>query len=276
MRTLVTFPGRAGDLLWSLVTVRALAESLGEPVDLQIGGEFEGLLPLLSRQPYIRVVIADSTWSLTPPNEWDAPLPPSWATPYDRRVQLGYRGWPEHPLPHQIALNARAECPDLYLPPVIDGLQRPWIAVPPLGTRTVAVGFTEEWFELKLGLLHCLRQRWMACQAGCRWTPLMVPKGRWETEGGFTGCSWLEAAGIVAGAEVVLADCSAPHVLAVAMGKPVVVMEPSEARRNSIFYPLGDRGPQVTLVRGGDGEATWDARHVAETLDRVRGVGYGD
>jgi hypothetical protein len=53
------------------------------------------------------------------------------------------------------------------------------------------------------------------------------------------------------------------------MGKPCVIMEPMTERLNPIFWPLGQDGPQVTLVRGNDRQATFDARHTAETLERV-------
>jgi hypothetical protein len=68
---------------------------------------------------------------------------------------------------------------------------------------------------------------------------------------------------------VFLGDCSAWHVLAMAMGIPVVLVEPLEARWNPIFYPLGMDGPQVTMVRGNDGNPTFDARHVADALTRA-------
>ena len=79
----------------------------------------------------------------------------------------------------------------------------------------------------------------------------------------------VEATAWIAGAKVLLTDCSALHVLAVALGIPTVIVEPMEARWNTIFYPLGFDGPQVTIVKGLDGQPTFDARHVTETLSKV-------
>lgn len=280
-RILCTFPGRHGDLLWALPTVRAIAETTGDPVDLQIAGEFGGLLPLLLAQPYLGSVFADARWGLTPPNAWQAPpawpprreggeaehfqTPPDPPIAYDKVYQLGYRRWPELPLPYEIDQTVRV---DLELPPL--DLTRPWIQ-PPLGFaswredqagRRVAMGWTECHFELKYGL-SCL----VAAQ-GWSLRPIMSG-GRWEAEGSTDPTTWGRAALVLSQADLFLGDCSALHVLAVALGKPVVLVEPMEARWNPIFYPLGMDGPQVTVVKGLDGQPTFDARHCAETLAKV-------
>ena len=101
---------------------------------------------------------------------------------------------------------------------------------------------------------------------------LCPPGSRWATETwaptwkALKPVEWLAYAQIMADARVVLADCSAAHVLAVAMGKPVILMEPNPNRHNPVFYPLGKIGPQVTLVLGGDRQPTWDARHTADAV----------
>ena len=46
-------------------------------------------------------------------------------------------------------------------------------------------------------------------------------------------------------------------------------MEPNPQRHNDVFWPLGKTGPQVTQVLGGDGQWTFDARHVAEAIEAV-------
>ncbi len=48
--TLCTFPGRYGDIIWALPTVRGISEVEG-PVDLLIAGEFASIVPLLEQQP---------------------------------------------------------------------------------------------------------------------------------------------------------------------------------------------------------------------------------
>jgi hypothetical protein len=81
--------------------------------------------------------------------------------------------------------------------------------------------------------------------------------------------NWEETVTAIQAADVFLGCNSGLHVLACAIGKPVIMMEPSPARHNPIFFPLGTTGPQVTLVLGNDGQPTWDARAVADTLHRV-------
>lgn len=283
-RILATFPGRHGDLLWALPTVRAISESYGHPVDLQIAGEFGTILPLLAPQPYLGAIFADPRWGLTPPNEWQAPPawpprreggtsehfsePPDPLVTYDRVYQLGYRRWPELPLPLEIDQTVRV---DREVAPL--DLTRPWITAPPTETRwfdagyrrrRIAVGFTECYFELKYGLTKLITKhhgdwRVQTCMGG----------GRWFSEAGEGSHTWAEAAQLISQAEIFVGDCSGLHVLAVALGVPVVLVEPMEARWNPIFYPCGKSGPQVLLVTGLDGQPTWDARHLAEAIEKV-------
>ncbi len=246
MRVLCTFPGRAGDILWALPTVRAIAEASGVPVDFRVAGEFAGMVPLLRQQEYLGSVRAILDWGLTPPNEWEAPV--GRLGDYDKVYNLGYRQWPTTALPYFVAQQAGV---------TID-LERPWIRVERdtlfKSTRLV-VGFTEAWFELKLGLTEIVTSQ--------------PPIGtRWTTEGAslpVLPCGWVEAAQRIEGADLFFGDCSALHVLAVALGKKVVLMEPMEARWNPIFYPFGMDG-RVQVVKGNDDNPTFDARHCAGVL----------
>lgn len=259
---LCTFPGRYGDLLWALPAIRAIAESGGEPVDLQIAGEFAGILPLLQTCPYLGRVLADPRWATTPPNEWMAPTP---FHRYDHIYQLGYRGWPQRPLPEETYLQAVAQV-GRELPPL--DLTRRWIASPLSAAhqRQIVYGFTDCHFELKYGLTELLYPEYTSSDV----IGIFPAGSRWTTEGiRYQPTTWVEAAQWVANAQLLLSDCSALHVLAVALGIPVVVVEPMEARGNPIFYPCGGDGPQVTVVRGLDGLPTFDARHTAETIAEV-------
>lgn len=257
MKILCTFPGRFGDLLWALPTIRALSESYGQPVDLLICGEFAGLVPLLIQQPYLASVTADPGWGLgagwQPPVVWEEA---------DRIFHLGYRRWPELPLPLEIDQTVRV---DRELAPL--DLTRPWITTRiPAQTprREVAVGWSDCHFELKVGLLELLFTNWTGPKGSAF---ILPPAGsRWVTEQRYTPTDWRQAAQRIANTQVFLGDCSALHVLAVALGKPCVLVEPMEARWNPIFYPCGKTGPQVTLVTGLDGQPTFDARHCAEAL----------
>lgn len=258
---LTSFPGRCGDLIWALPTIRAISESYAVPVDLLICGEFAGMVPLLAPQPYLARVVADPDWGIG--HGWQPPNRADVISPYDKIFHLGYRRWPELPLPLEVDQTVRV---DRELPPL--DLTRPWITAPLKGPlhyhlgRRIAVGFSECHFELKYGLLGLLGQH------DSRWEvqTVMGPSGRWGDEAGEGMCNWEEAAHAISQAEVFVGDCSALHVLAVALGKPCVLVEPMEARHNAIFWPLGQEGPQVTLVRGLDGKPTWDSRHLCETV----------
>jgi hypothetical protein len=276
MKVLCSFPGRYGDLIWALPSIRALSRRLGHPVDLQIAGEFGSIAPLLQQQPYLGVIHIDERWGLTPAQAWEAP--PLEMEGYDLVLHLGYRGWPTRPLPYETLANLNAQLPQfppelglrLEIQPEELHLDEPWIqiagAYPP---TELAVGFTEAHFELKLGLLASL-DRYLP-----PYLQLTPPGSRWTTEGrglvSVQAGDWLMHAGTIRNSDLVLADCSALHVLGAAMGKRVVVMEPMEARWNPVFWPLEMDGPQVWCVKGNDGRPTWDARHTRDLIELVMG-----
>jgi hypothetical protein len=256
VKILTTFPGRNGDLLWALPTIRAISEHFGVKVDLQIGGEFTGIIPLLQRQSYLNHVWADQSWALTPPEEWKAPPVPG----YDQVIHCGYRGWPELPLPLWVASGVSHD----YGIKVLGDFERPWITeIEPKQFPyhyPLVTGWSDEWFELKYGILSLLA-RTDFC--------VIPPKGsRWDTEAlgmPIFASDWVTAAEWIAQGDLFLGCCSALHVLACAMGKPVIVLEPSVARHNPIFYPFGMDG-WIKVVKGNDGQPTHDVRHLKDLL----------
>lgn len=279
MRVLCTFPGRAGDLLWALPSIRALSRRLGQPVNLQIAGEFASMVPLLQLQPYLGTLYADPRWGLTPPNEW---LAPPIAEEHDLVLHLGYRGWPQQPLPFETLHTLNEECSKLPWKPTesyaglrwqaIDpgelDLSTPWITrTPRWAPRDLTVAFSETHFELKYGLTWLLWNN----LPGISVRLLTVRGSRWEGEGlpetmDVVAGDWLTYARGFAASTIALCCNSGAHVLAVAMGIPVILYEPMVSRHNPIFLPLGDCGPQVLLVCGNDGLPTTDARHTADAL----------
>lgn len=270
MRVLVTFPGRYGDLLWALPSIRALSRRIGAPVDLHVAGEFASIVPLLQAQPYLGEVQARVDWVLEPPEEWDCPIR-SADLSYNARVHLGYRGWPSQPLPLETLGNLNqslfSRTPEAWFTPADLYLQEPWIILPPGacldqdGPPVCAVGFSETHAELKRGLLDLLEVRvHVVTHPHTHWA--CHKRLAWVTCVG----SWVYQASHLQRATVALCDCSALHVLAVALGTPVLLMEPIEARWNPIFYPLGWDGPQTTMIRGNDGRPTWDHNHVREAV----------
>ena len=253
----ITCPGRYGDLLWACAVIRAISEGLDAPVDLRISGEFNPIAGLLCQQPYIKTVVASANWSMTTQDQ-HAWCPPQAA---EGDVHVGYRGWPDQPLPQYVYQQTREIYPDLPMASL--DLQRPWITVPPYAHKraTWTCGFSEYHFELKYGLWELLTHQPQGLG------PLSLCTGpRWKQEAKHGGCGWEDAAQWIAASRVFLGDCSALHVLAVALGVPALIMEPMEARWNPIFWPLGMDGPQVRCVKGNDGRPTCDARHVADDL----------
>lgn len=264
MKIRCTFPGRHGDLLWALPTVRLISETYDTKVDLQIGREYAGIVPLLQLQPYLGEVWADPLWPGDRAVLEEGGQPPHELGGYDRTYHLGYPRWPTRPLPFETydRISAGWTVPESEL------LRRPWITVPPLAEQEaypLAIGFTTEWFELKVGLIEILGHTWARAQA-INGYMLVAPGSRWTTEQPYVARDWVLAAQQLQAAKVFLGDCSALHVLAVALGTPVVAMEPNPDRWNPIFWPLGTTGPAVTLVRGTDGKPTFDARHVKDAL----------
>jgi hypothetical protein len=265
-------PGRFGDILWSLPTVRAIAKTIGrEAVDLAISAKYGSIAPLIRQQPYIGHVHVLADWQVqetAPMTPWQAPVDPS---AYDRVIHLGYQRWPMNALPLEHYFNAVSQWGRELAP--ID-LKTPWIDAP-LGPLHVparcVVGFTDEWFELKYGIWELLRQDPIADQAGAGWLSISgIPGSRWRTEGGHVSdLGWIGAAEAIGGAHVFLGCCSALHVLACAMGTPAIIVEPSEARWHPIFWPFGMDGPRVTCVKGNDGKPTFDARHVRDAIKQA-------
>ncbi len=140
-------------------------------------------------------------------------------------------------------------------------LETPWITVAEeTVTHAVIEGWTGEWFELKYGLHTLLRRQFNPYS----WLNLSNGE-RWQQEGYTAHWDWVDVARFIKCATVFLGDCSALHVLAVALGTQVVCVEPAQDRLNPIFWPLGMDG-RVKVVKGGDGLPTHDARHCADAL----------
>ena len=275
MQILVTFPGKFGDILWALPSVRALAEATGASIDLAVAPPYASLCPLIEAQPYVGRAFAIPDWAVVetaPMTPWQAPK----VEGYDAQIDLGYRGWPDQPLAQYTFARLRAEACWAAIAESALELGRPWITAPfdvvdgeicdekELG---VTVGFSDDHFELKYGLYQLVLGEWDYAALHPTNHVVLAPQGsRWHREGGTHPSTWYQAAVDIAQSHVFFGCCSALHVVAVALGVPVVMMEPASARHNDIFFPLGTQGPQVTLVTGVDQLPTWDARHVADAV----------
>jgi len=101
---LCTFPGKYGDILWSLPTAKYIAEKVvSSPVDFAVMPYYESLLPLIQEQSYIDRAYVNKGWLRTHSNygdqPWEMPLPVFDHNSlddysYERVWHLGYRCHP--------------------------------------------------------------------------------------------------------------------------------------------------------------------------------------
>lgn len=273
MRILVTCPGRHGDILWTLPVLRELERATGAAIDLGVSPKYQGICDLAKAQPYLADSYPLTGWEIeetAPMTPW---LPPTLPTGYDRVIHLGYRGWPSRPFPFEHYGRMIEQLPpELPLPPTPD--LSPWLTrevwISP-DRPIVAVGFTDEWLELKAGILLALAHRFRTVTFF-----LFVPwqPSRWSREYGHSWpknvavccCDLRNVARLISSASVMLGCNSVQSHIATGLGVPVVMVEPASARHHPIFYPHGKDGPEVQLVKGNDGEPTFDARHVGDAL----------
>lgn len=290
MRILCTHPGKFGDLLWALPTVRAISETVETPVDLLVAREFDSILPLLRLQrQYLNTVRVDPDWETHDTAPRTPREPPQLPAGYDQICHLGYDGWPARRLAEQIHAQVALQ---FRRPPLWRlNLQAPWIGVPPEDIaavhddrRHLVIGFTEEWIELKVGVCFALKKALRKAFGDDAVVDILTPPGpsRWEEwrfRDGLYGThqDWVGTAALIASADVFLGCLSAQWVLANALGIPTIVCEPSKMRwdspggwQQSIFW---SPSPRNTMVLGTDGQPTFDARAVcAAVVEALRGV----
>ncbi len=270
MSILCTCPGRHGDVIWSLATVRAISETYGEPVDLLLSEKYGSLVGLIQRQAYIRDCSVDAAWAI----EESAPITPrvpdlaavrGW---YERQFDLGYESWPTPDLARDIYHRANRDSlgRDRHLAPL--DLSRPWITAPyAMPATDLSVGFTDEHFELKYGLYWLLLTAFNFSPTRSRSDVVFVGNSpRWTLEAERGATDWETAASWIRSSQVFVGCCSALHVLTVALGVPVICVEPNKDRHQDIFYPVGKSGA-VQLLLGNDGQPTVDSRHLIDAIE---------
>lgn len=275
-RILATFPGKHGDLLWAGPALRALAAFYQEPIDLMLSEKYSSLEPLLSLQPYLDEVLINHDWAVreeAPLEPREAPLD-GYEGEWERLFHLGYRGWPRQSLPLETWDCARVLLEHhhgLYTGKGIS-LADPWISLPVLPEEepsSVLVGFSDEWLELKMGLLGCAAARFPEMKFR-----LVSGPGSRQREwlGAFPSnvvpyeCGWAYAARLMARSSLFFGCCSAMWVLANAMGKRTCIVEPSEMRHNEVFWSAS---PRNRLLRGASQGDKFDARRVISLLEEV-------
>lgn len=274
MSILATMPGRFGDILWALPTVRLLAARHDTKVDFMTSPAYSGILDLIQRQPYILETWTNDDWDVQETAPMTPRVPPSCdCDDYEEIYHLGYREWPSQRLAEEIreSVGLARNPSDRAL-----ALHEPWITVPGASRETedtvIAVGFSEEHIELKMGILLGLIPKFNEVT----WQLLLPPKGmshrawEWVEVAGYPveycETTWEQAAATIATADLFFGCLSAPWVLANAVGTPTVIMEPMVARHNPIFWR---EAPKNHLVIGNDGKPTFDLRHTADMIGRV-------
>ena len=293
-----TMPGRFGDILWALPTVRAIARYHDQKVELAVSAKYERIVPLVTAgaREYISRAYGVDSWVV----EETAPMTPSRPPALWRALKLakvvhhlGYEEWPKTQLPYDIMARAGVGLSDVFsLIPRreaatgaalsgehIRGLLSPWIQVAPSDfPPDISIGFTDEWAELKVGLILALADAFpthtmeVVVPAGSRlieeW-PILRSIYRVSV----TKTDLLTAARIIRGSKVFVGCLSSLGVLAQSMGVPGVFVEPSTERHHPIFWT--NCGERSTLVLGNDDKPTFDARHMVIAVAEKLGLGQG-
>jgi len=217
MKILCTIPGKFGDLLWALPTVRELNKkeyingrhSVDEHgVHIGVMPQYESLLPLLNVQPYIDKAFVIENWTCTgsPHGDqpWEAPVPEG----YDKVYHLGYRNHPNrnHPLIDFIAgqqgIQLTKPIPFISVPSNIN-LLKPY----------VAYAFNESMMELKDPFIQRVKEELNEV--------LFVDVSK---------LPWLNAATMISNSMAFIGCRSANYVLSCGLGKKVFVYEPNTSR----------------------------------------------
>lgn len=261
MSLTVTYSAKVGDCLWALATVRRMAQLHKGRVNMVVSKYLAPLVPLLRAQPYIADAWHVEDWVV----EFTAPatpvVPPN-ADRYEGAVfHLGMTSWPT---PTIIEDHARRMAVS------VDPWE-PWIT--PIGNsgmskaKPIGIAFTAEWFELKAGLVMALLKAFPEQQ----FYMLTYPEDRMAKEVTFpfrsllpiyTGISgmsdWLS------GCQLVVCCKSMARVMALGMGVPTVVVEPSTPRHNPVFDPPG-ASPREIIQNG------FDAREMVQNVEIMLG-----
>jgi hypothetical protein len=256
VKILCTMPGRYGDIFWSLASVRTIAEQYNTTVDFACSPKYAACLPIVEQQWYVGRAFEIPVWEVqeTAPI---TPAEPPFGGPeyYDHVFHFGYKHWPQMPLALQIAEQHS-------IPLTLEDLGQPWITVKGYGQPGgIVAGFTDEYFELKVGIVQLLLTAGFEIQTlasrHSRWIEESLPD--WKDE---RATDLPAAAMYIQSCGVFLGCLSSLAVLAAAMGKPRVLVEPNPQRHHPIFQHW-----DTPLVTGSDGLPTFDARHVANAVN---------
>ena len=134
MTIAVSHPGKIGDALYSLPTVRYLCELHGTRADFYTSSYCEPLRRLLEAQDCIERVIVPEDYKIENGFQgiqpWNMPIPEAG---YERVYQLGFQAEPDRPLPDYIAstVGAPSGLPIAYHYQEQPTLDRPYLVLAP-------------------------------------------------------------------------------------------------------------------------------------------------
>lgn len=240
-------PGLYGDILTSLIAVRAVAEHYDSPVTLKISHHFATLAPLIEKQDYIEAMIA-SEWNLAetgPVYTYERihqslgnAYKPLEETPgFDKVCHLQYRGWPHPTCYEDCARNAEEDLElnqgELRLEP-----NRPWISRERYPNETAAailssriVGNWRQGDKDKPQFLEIMKEIGGIYVAAPNES---IPP---EFEDMTYHADWVDTARIFSTARAWVGNQSAPWVLANALHcSKILTMEPDSRRHDVTFW----------------------------------------
>jgi hypothetical protein len=133
MTIAVSFPGKIGDLLYSLCTVRKISENYTEFIDFYTSEYCRPLEKLIRYQPYIRDFIVPANYKIDNMMCGVQPWNMNIQGEYSQIFQLGYKKFPNKSLHQFIAEEAGIrDIPGiLYYHPVYETLNEPYIVIAP-------------------------------------------------------------------------------------------------------------------------------------------------
>ena len=88
-RYLCTFSGQYGDAIWSLPTVRAISQMVGEPVDFAIMHQYSSLVKLFRMQSYISEAFGVDYWLQVHNNHGAQPWHPPIRAAFSASIEFG-------------------------------------------------------------------------------------------------------------------------------------------------------------------------------------------
>lgn len=270
MSNLAFHVGRHGDLLWSLATLKELAKEHGR-FDLHVSDYLRPMVPLLRAQPYVGDVLSDPDWKV----EFSAPASPRFP-PEFQGVAIGYalstwkkiinlslEGWPDPNLLEDPArrFGMKVDCWTPWLSPLS---QSGFV-----GEKRIGISFTDEWCELKAGLIHAIIEAfpdekfYLFTHPGAR----LAREWGWGSHYGqdlvtiYTGVSGLSD--WLMDCKLLICCASMARVMNLGLGGRNAVIEPSVPRHQAVFHPPEPNLEREQILFG------FDAR---EAVELVRGM----